>query len=189
MKKIITLSILLVGTTLLSGCSLKQNRLTSPSSLAQEQESSDGSTRKSYTNIQHGYSFQYPHTGWFVYADPEEDVTRADVVSISVVNVQDRNHLIEVSTQDLQSKLDEAVEMYSSATSYNKTDILFEGMRAVQLTYTTVIEDRKISEGKAIIFSKDGKTYYLDGTTKDYEKNDVNRGIFNEILASFRFVE
>jgi hypothetical protein len=159
-----------------------------------------------YTNDKYGYSFKYPNIRWVMYGDINNPYGQsrdgfqnnnasksANTVDISVKNAAAWTHTIDVSIKDMQSKVDEIVGLYSPSdyiSDYKKSDVVFKGIDAIQITYSRVSGGKKISDGKAIIFSKNGNTYYLDGVTKDYEKdNNIDTGIFNAILASFKFTK
>lgn len=141
---------------------------------------------QNYENTKYGYSLKYP-SGWFVYGYSAGDETTTASLSIALNNAQDRSHVVLVSTGN-NADMEATLAQDSTKINFQKTDITFLGINATEYTWTTALDGQNLNDSKTIKLVKGGKTYYLSGITRDYEKiGGKDSGIFNEILSTFLF--
>ncbi|MEI6040561.1 MAG: PsbP-related protein [Candidatus Berkelbacteria bacterium] len=131
---------------------------------------------KTYENIKDGYSFKYPPmwTGgmpnWFKNTNPAYGV------------VVESNKTLQ-ETIDYYTSPD---QVFASAPFYKKTDTIFAGQKATQISYGYKGDD----EIRIIIFQYNGKIFTITGYPKEsLEQNGPEVNTFDLISATFKFIK
>jgi hypothetical protein len=155
-----------------------------------------------YTNKKYGYTFKYPrHYSLYDGETYKEDnIENANEVVLNIDGGIDGFHTVKVSKKDFLSVVNFHVSTTPSyfgksddPTRYKKSDIIFQGINAVQFDYGFMRGKKNEIDGyeRTIIFSKDGYTYELMGSVEDFGQPDRFNGVdywdFDDILDTFQF--